>query len=792
MIERKTDNNGDRLQFLIQYTKGQAQKLVKSCEYMAPDRGYQKAKELLKENFGNEYKISCGYLDKALSWPQIKSEDSKMLQDYAMFLWSCCNAMEDMKYMEELDTVSNMRSIALKLPYKLREKWRARAYELQEYRNRRVGIVDLVSFIEKQACISADPVFGDLQDQTAIRGKPKSTVKSHPSKATISSYVIGVALPSKELKLQPSCTFCSSKHTLDKCKEFAKKAHKDKLSLLKANGICFGCLQATSHISKDCKQRLTCSICKQAHQSTLHIERKAAQEAEKPFDVIGNTSTELCGHIGAGDQESVLPIVPVNVKAAKGSHVLQVYALLDPGSSATFCSEELMSRLHMKVLLQGPDLTNSLIGVILRFRKEPIGIMADVKSMFHQVRVSKSDVNYLRFLWWPQRDTSQTPREHRMLVHIFGAVSPPSGASFALQKNAADNEISFPPQVAETIRHNFYVDDCAKSVTKESDAIQLVKDLTSLCRKVKQLQQELCHRGFGWDEPLPQSVSDWWMEWTSSLEKIKSFSVPRCLKPHGYGVTRCAELHHFPDASESSYGSVKTARFKTYVANRVLLIRDNTHLSQWRHVSSKHNPADDSSRGLSGRKLIAQKRWIHAPDFLWKSEESWPATEALGSVFQDDPEVRKNPAVFATVVETETPTDQLILYFSDWVRLLKAVAWHLKLKSALMLKMKGGKELLLHKNTCSSRKKMSTKSEDFRTAIGEYLTIKDIAEAERVIIAYVQRQAFSAEIASLELIPPRLHRSSNLCRLDPVLDKGIMRVGGRLHKSAMPVEVKHR
>ncbi|KAL7849251.1 hypothetical protein SRHO_G00208740 [Serrasalmus rhombeus] len=273
MIERKTDNNGDRLQFLIQYTKGQAQRLVKSCEYMAPDRG------------------------------------------------------------------------------------------------------------------------------------------SHPSKATSSSYVIGVALPSKELKLQTSCTFCSSKHTLDKCKAFAKKAHKDKLSLLKANGICFGCLQATSHISKDCKQRLTCSICKQVHPNTLHIERKASQEAEKPFDVIGNTSTELCGHIEAGDQDSVLPIVPIKVKAAKGSHVLQVYALLDPGSSATFCSEELMSRLHMKVLLQGPDLTNSLIGVILRFRKEPIGIMADVKSMFHQVRVSDfTSTSPLLFTWCGVGDCKSAAR----------------------------------------------------------------------------------------------------------------------------------------------------------------------------------------------------------------------------------------------------------------------------------------------------------------------------------------------------------------------------------------------
>lgn len=105
MIESKTDNNRDRLHFLIQYTKGQAQSLVESCEYMSPDRGYQKAKMLHKENFGNEYRISCAYLEKTLSWPQIKSEDSRALQDYAMFLRSCYNAMEEMEYMEEIDTI---------------------------------------------------------------------------------------------------------------------------------------------------------------------------------------------------------------------------------------------------------------------------------------------------------------------------------------------------------------------------------------------------------------------------------------------------------------------------------------------------------------------------------------------------------------------------------------------------------------------------------------------------------------------------------------------------------------
>lgn len=73
--------------------------------------------------------------------------------------------------------------------------------------------------------------------------------------------------------------------------------------------------------------------------------------------------------------------------------------------------------------------------------------------------------------------------------------------------------------------------------------------LAPLILPAKQLLQELCL-----PQPLPQPVSDRWMEWTNSLERIKGFSVSRCLKPKGYGATKCAKLHHFADASEDGYG----------------------------------------------------------------------------------------------------------------------------------------------------------------------------------------------------------------------------------------------
>lgn len=106
-----------------QYTTGKPKELVRSCLHMNPVEGYLKAKQLLREHFGNEYQIADTYMNKALHWPSIRPEDGEALHSFSLFLSGCCNAMSDISYMEEMDNAANLRAIVVKLPYKLREKW---------------------------------------------------------------------------------------------------------------------------------------------------------------------------------------------------------------------------------------------------------------------------------------------------------------------------------------------------------------------------------------------------------------------------------------------------------------------------------------------------------------------------------------------------------------------------------------------------------------------------------------------------------------------------------------------
>ena len=116
------------------------------------------------------------------------------------------------------------------------------------------------------------------------------------------------------------------------------------------------------------------------------------------------------------------------------------------------CSSQYKGESINKYFLQGPDLTNKLIGVLIRFRQETVAFTTDIEAMFHQVKVTKEYQDFLRFLWWPNGETSEETETYRMTVHLFGATSSPGCANFALKQTAVDNEEEIGISAAEFLR----------------------------------------------------------------------------------------------------------------------------------------------------------------------------------------------------------------------------------------------------------------------------------------------------------------------------------------------------
>lgn len=403
-IERKTENRQDMLYFLEQFTSGQPRELVRSCQYMLPDRGYTTAKELLKKHFGNEHKIATSYLDKVLSWPIIKAEDAEALQAYSVFLNGCLNAMSSVEYLEELNHPTNMRAILSKLAYKTQERWRFKACELQDRYGTRPKFPELVEFINYQSRILSHPLFGSLNPTQTRRavisppGKPFPSKDRRP-KSAFSGFATNVAkvtgsfykqavtecVDKAPRKTTNECLQCKGNHELSSCSQLKKKTHEEKLEFLKKKGVCFGCFEV-GHMSKGCQKRLTCQVCSLKHPTILHINRKYpnTEKDENSKDTavtVYTNQAEVWSETGAGKSECKLAIVPVKIKMKKSDKVILTYAFMDPGSSATFCTESLLRQLQA---------TGSRTTILLRTMNEEQVIKT---SMVNGMEISALDSN---------------------------------------------------------------------------------------------------------------------------------------------------------------------------------------------------------------------------------------------------------------------------------------------------------------------------------------------------------------------------------------------------------------
>ncbi|XP_006822430.1 uncharacterized protein LOC102801455, partial [Saccoglossus kowalevskii] len=256
------------------------------------------------------------------------------------------------------------------------------------------------------------------------------------------------------------------------------------------------------------------------------------------------------------------------------------------------------------------------------------------------------------------------------------------------------------------------------------------------------------------------------------------------------------------------YCANESTRFHTFVANRVAVIREESKMQQWKFIDTKCNPADDASRGLIVNSFLQNKRWLEGPSFLWQPQSEWPSGKSDWVIPDGDPEVKKQ--VNAMVVNESATVMDRLTYFSNWMKLKATVGWLLVAKDNLknwVVERKKIKESLMEMGVDSSQQSQLVKQRmknikvaAMKQAKGSFrhqaLSVERLQKAEKAILGYVQQQHFSDEIAALQDCKSTgnkkwVKRSSPLYKLDPFWQNGLLRVGGRLDRSALPNEMKH-
>ena len=153
--------NDVKLHFLYQYTTGVARKLVETCLYMPPAEGYKRAWNMLERKFGNTEVLCSGYIDKLLNTDGISRDDPDALDSFAVNMMMTHNALSTLSYGQaELDNPKTIRALVEKLPYNLQDGWRRLATDVAISGERQVRFKDLMDFVEREAKIANNPLFG--------------------------------------------------------------------------------------------------------------------------------------------------------------------------------------------------------------------------------------------------------------------------------------------------------------------------------------------------------------------------------------------------------------------------------------------------------------------------------------------------------------------------------------------------------------------------------------------------------------------------------------------------------
>ncbi|XP_040172707.1 uncharacterized protein LOC120905736 [Anopheles arabiensis] len=385
-----------------------------------------------------------------------------------------------------------------------------------------------------------------------------------------------------------------------------------------------------------------------------------------------------------------------------------------------------------KKLLTGPDLLTPLQAVLFRFREYRVAVAADIREMYHQVRICDDDVHSQRFLWrWG--NTNAEPQEFVMLRMTFGAACSPSTAQFVKNENA-EKYRSLYPRAVRCIHEEHYVDDMLTSVETEPEAIELA-------------YQEVWRLHLGWDDEVPEEIQHKWDAWMERLPELESFIIPRCYRQLASLTESSLQLHVFVDAGADGYAAVAYFRFEChgrievslvgskarvaplkylsvprlelqaavmgcriassitsahretirgsyfwtdstdvidwinadhrkysiFVAHRVAEVLDTTNVDDWRWLPTKLNVADEAIKWTNLQHHLASERWFSGPEFLQLPEAEWNIPRRVPS--ETSEEVRKKDRLKLVGIHIARPIFIDYERFSRWTRLVRTMAY---------------------------------------------------------------------------------------------------------------------
>ena len=357
-VEAVTTDGQRRLTQLLHHTTGPAHDAVESCIGTGGDAAYQKAMDKLKSRFGSPHVI-CETILSDLS-ARKEAKTAPELRHLADNLSNAAMILKEHGKYPEINTQNFIIGICKKLDTRLRYKWRERATNAQMDNGAYPTFSDFVSFVERRADISNDPVYGgDVLADPSHRIQGSSTPANNGS----SSFVVDTR--------RSSCLLCKDDHKLYMCKQFRSRSLSERVKYVTDNNLCCVCL-SHDHITDACNVNYRCPIsnCNGRHSKYIHVTNSLS-----PFSSASNCTVSKLPMNVSHNNCVLMPVLHVTV-----NDTFHTYALLDTGSSTSFCSRRLVTQLNIN-------------GPISTYELNTIGKTVYEKSEMVQFAMSTSNIS---------------------------------------------------------------------------------------------------------------------------------------------------------------------------------------------------------------------------------------------------------------------------------------------------------------------------------------------------------------------------------------------------------------
>ena len=330
-----------KLTRLLQYCSGSARDALEGCMLIGGKTGYDKARKILEERFGDPDMITERIVINLRRGKPVKSAPELLrLSDE---LSNASMILTDLNMTHEVAPQSVIVDILERTPFYVQQKWQKRALGIKKASGSYPKFQDLCEFVSDIANEATDPVYGQhypRRDKSAhkinlatsnvldLSNKVKNQFDTKGARPDNTSSVRDGAYAKPETQ----CVICGVRHRLWHCDKFKSLSVSERLNLVEQHKLCHNCLLPT-HATASCGKKSVCFVegCGQKHTMYLHVD--AIEQSAGATVAASNCSTFT-------NKTCYMPIVKVKVNDSEF-----VYAILDTASTDTFCTRALVDKL---------------------------------------------------------------------------------------------------------------------------------------------------------------------------------------------------------------------------------------------------------------------------------------------------------------------------------------------------------------------------------------------------------------------------------------------------------------